>query len=109
MSKVLGICGALAFAFVIGLAGPAGARPGTKCGGFIINPGICGENEFCQRRAGQCFNFDVGGTCTVKPLRCPLRRGVFYIPQCGCNGVTYANDCLRRQAGVSLAHVGKCT
>ena len=107
MSKVLGICGAFAFALVIGLASPVGAA-GTKCGGFIINPGICGENQFCQKPAGACWNWDIGGTCTVKPLRCPIRKGVFYIKECGCNGVTYANDCERRKAGVSMLHKGAC-
>jgi len=48
------------------------------------------------------------GKCAYKPEICILHKGVFFIPECGCNGVTYSNDCERRKAGVSLAHKGKC-
>jgi hypothetical protein len=108
MSKYLGICGTAAFALAIGLSNPAGAKIGAHCGGFIISP-FCGEHEFCQSPTGACLKFDIGGTCVAKPDQCILRKGVFYIPECGCNGVTYANDCERRKAGVSMAHKGKCT
>jgi hypothetical protein len=108
MSNSLRIFGALAFALAIVVSSPAGARVGATCGGFIIGSQQCGIGEFCQKPAGACWNFDVAGKCAVQPLRCFLRRGVFYIPECGCDGVTYANDCERRKAGVSMAHVGKC-
>ena len=108
MSKLLGICAAFAFALAIVLSSPAGARVGQTCGGFIINPGTCGPNEFCQRAAGQCFLFDVPGKCAYKPEVCIYRRGVFYIPECGCDGQTYRSDCARRKAGVQLLHRGAC-
>ncbi len=42
-----------------------------------------------------------------------LRRATALLPQdlrpvCGCNGKTYANDCVRMSAGVSKLHDGKC-
>jgi hypothetical protein len=57
---------------------------------------------------GKCFIADLPGKCAYKPEICILHKGVFFIPECGCNGVTYSNDCERRKAGVSLAHKGKC-
>jgi hypothetical protein len=108
MSRFLGLCAALAFALAIALSNSAGAKVGAACGGFVINPGVCGLNEFCQRAPGKCFIFDLPGKCAFKPEVCFFRKGVFYIPECGCDGVTYRNDCERRKAGVSLAHKGKC-
>jgi len=106
MAKLLGLCAALTFALAIALSNSAGATPGAKCGGFF-GP-WCGPNEFCQRPTGACFFADIGGRCVHKPEICILRRGVFYIPVCGCNDVTYRNNCERLKAGVSMKHVGKC-
>ena len=108
MPKFLGLCAALAFALLIALSGGAGAKVGDTCGGFVINPHSCGPHEFCQQAPGKCFISDLPGKCAFKPEVCILHKGVFFIPQCGCNGVTYRNDCERRKAGVSLAHKGKC-
>jgi hypothetical protein len=59
-------------------------------------------------RPGKCFIADLPGKCAYRPEICILHKDVFFIPECGCNGVTYSNDCERRKAGVSLAHKGKC-
>jgi hypothetical protein len=29
-------------------------------------------------------------------------------PVCGCNGVTYTNDCVRQEAGIAKAKDGSC-
>jgi hypothetical protein len=105
MRKFLGIGIALAFGLAIALSNGASAKVGAKCGGFAA---WCGPNEFCQKPTGACFKPDISGKCAAKPEVCILRKGVFYIKACGCDGVTYANNCERMKAGVSLKHLGKC-
>ena len=84
--------------------GVSAARMQT-CGGFA---GLqCGANSFCSFKPGQCGWFDMTGVCEVKPRFCPQVTGPA-LQVCGCNGQTFGNDCMRRQAGVSLAHKGAC-
>ena len=33
---------------------------------------------------------------------------VFYLPVCGCNGITYSNGCFAGIAGMSIAYDGEC-
>ena len=77
-------------------------RPvGGICGG-IADPS-CPEGEFCELPTGQCC-CDIRGTCVARTCACP--RNVR--PVCGCDRVTYPNDCARRGAGVALARDGRC-
>lgn len=61
----------------------------------------CPASSFCARAA--CG--DVGGRCEAAPVLCDGARA----PSCGCDGVTYWNDCLRRQGRVTSATPGECT
>jgi hypothetical protein len=99
-------CAALAFTLAIGLSNGAVAKVGASCGGFV-GP-WCGPNEFCQKPTGVCFKVEALGKCVAKPEVCILHKGVLYIPVCGCDGVTYRNNCERMKAGVSEKHRGKC-
>jgi hypothetical protein len=103
MSKLLGIAAAIALALTLGLSStPSSARVGQKCGGFV---GItCGPHEFCQLPTGVCFTPDIQGRCARVPEIC----NKIYLPVCGCNGVTYGNDCEREMARVSKRHNGRC-
>jgi hypothetical protein len=47
----------------------------------------------------------MAGTCQSIPTSCDDG----YSPVCGCDGVTYFNDCLRRSGSVQAANPGICT
>lgn len=65
----------------------------------------CGSRErFCEFEAGTCDVRERAGVCEVRPRICPDLRA----PVCGCDNVTYGNDCERSAAGAALDHVGEC-
>lgn len=66
---------------------------------------MCDPGRYCELQATTCGLADQTGTCRPIPMDCTGETGP---PACGCDGNTYANDCLRRQAGVSLKSVGRC-
>ncbi len=94
----------LALSSLIPMAASAAGR-GQTCGGFVGMQ--CHPGSFCSFRPGQCGMFDMTGLCESKPRFCSQATGPA-LQVCGCNGQTYGNDCMRRQAGVSLAHHGAC-
>ncbi|MFQ5478669.1 MAG: Kazal-type serine protease inhibitor domain-containing protein [Candidatus Binatia bacterium] len=78
-----------------------GERCSDVCGGI---QGIgCDAGEYCMLEEGQCC-CDFQGLCTSIPGQCPA----VIDPVCGCDGVTYNNDCEAARAGVSVDHRGRC-
>jgi hypothetical protein len=75
-----------------------GGRPpdATRC----VDETGCSATTFCSRR--DCS--DVAGTCEMRPVVCEEEAS----PVCGCDGITYWNDCLRRAAGITAMTVGVC-
>jgi hypothetical protein len=79
-----------------------GAAEGEVCGGFA---GVtCQEGLICDLPPHLCISADVQGTCKEPPAFCPRHLD----PVCGCDGVTYPNDCERLRAIAQLDHEGLC-
>jgi hypothetical protein len=71
---------------------------GTRCTRVedCLTGSYC-KRHTCDEPAGMCEPFPV--FCDGDDLEHPV---------CGCGGVTYFNDCVRKAAGVALAHDGEC-
>jgi hypothetical protein len=79
-----------------------GGECGESCGGIA---GVaCPDGQFCELPADQCSSADLEGHCVATGGACPE----YYSPVCGCDGVTYANDCFRQAAAAQKAHDGAC-
>ena len=79
--------------------------PGKElsCGGFIGLP--CPDGQICDIDVpNACNGADLPGVCRTQPEAC----ADVWDPVCGCNGVTYGNDCERLMAGAQLDHAGAC-
>lgn len=97
---VTAICSAGCSEDVVVLASiPAGATPasGTRC----VDSSECAPGTFCDRR--RCH--ETAGICVPFPVSCIDDER----PVCGCDGITYFNDCLRRAAGVEGSDADECT
>ena len=71
-------------------------------GGIAGRP--CPTGKVCDLRDPTRAVADLAGTCVPGPVPCPSGGD----PVCGCDAVTYPNDCTRVSAGVTLAHAGAC-
>jgi hypothetical protein len=58
--------------------------------------------QYCEKPVGFC---DGPGMCTKIPEICPFLLD----PVCGCDGVTYPNDCVVAMNSASIAYYGSCT
>jgi len=66
-------------------------NPGHPEGSRCVEADDCPAGSFCERDG--CG--DPAGSCRPFPIVCPDDS----IPVCGCDGITYFNECLRRAAG----------
>lgn len=73
-----------------------------QCGG--ITGQQCASTEVCDLRDATCAVVDLAGVCVPRPEVCTTE----VTPVCGCDGVTYPNNCERIKASVTLAHPGRC-
>ena len=103
------------------VCGCDGVTYGNDCerleaGAMLDHEGACSGSQQCGGIAGLrcpetrqvcdiqgCYP-DAGGTCAARPDACTM----VYEPVCGCDGVTYGNNCLRLMAGAGLDHEGAC-
>jgi hypothetical protein len=65
-----------------------------------IENGDCSGASYCAKPSCDA----VGGSCEAVPLACAPDGS----PVCGCNGLTYATDCLRSAASVASSTAGAC-
>jgi hypothetical protein len=76
-------------------AGPSGP---IRCNGL----GDCPSDAYCAKAA--CG--DVTGTCQLLPAECGQPEQ--HAAVCGCDGITYFDDCLRQAGGVAASTPGPC-
>lgn len=90
-----------------GGASGAGAA-GVSGAGMAGDSGYtCASNDDCPGPGWLCSKPSCGyasGLCKPRPLDCDASHA----PVCGCNGITFWNDCLREQHGEASSTIGNC-
>jgi len=75
-------------------------------GGTMCSPTTtCAAGAFCEYPPGDCgMTTGSRGRCQAIPSVCPD----YYAPVCGCDSITYDNNCYRQASQVALCYRGSC-
>lgn len=68
----------------------------------------CAAGLFCELPEGDCGEGAVGVCLVPSREGCDICSEFLSSPICGCDGLTYLNDCSRRAAGVAKFFDGAC-
>jgi hypothetical protein len=82
----------------------ADLQPGERC----FEPAACAPGLACAPNDGACDPVWFGGTC-VLPGDGTACEGLTASPVCGCDRVTYANECLAVASGKGMKTRGACS
>jgi hypothetical protein len=99
---VAGTAGSAGLAVGGGSAGDGASGVGGDSSGYS-----CKSNADCPGSAWLCGKSscsDAEGICEPRPFDCEANHA----PVCGCDGITYWNDCLRKQRGEPTGSMGSC-
>jgi hypothetical protein len=92
-----------------GTSASGGTSSAGSSGGVAVDAGPvtnCVTSSDCLQ-TWTCFKSDCAetrGVCEPRPAICDASAA----PVCGCDHITYLNDCVRRQAGVQAGTPGEC-
>lgn len=65
----------------------------------------CTADEYCKFELNEvCGRGDAQGVCAPRPELCTQQVE----PVCGCDNVTYSNECMAAAAGKGVLHLGEC-
>jgi len=95
-------CEAAAAGFSIRSQGTCPVAGESICGG--IAGFVCAAGELCKFTDGSCGAADQSGYCIAIPNVCTT----VVDEVCGCDEVTYSNECEAERAGVSIIRRGAC-
>ncbi|MBX2812633.1 MAG: hypothetical protein KTR25_12525 [Myxococcales bacterium] len=96
-------CKAAAAGISVASPGECTPPPSDICGG--LGAPLCEDGSYCHYDLDAiCGAADASGECRPIPTACTK----IYDPVCGCDGNTYANDCVAASAGVSVIFAGDC-